>query len=592
MNYSPVKIRARVSSLLLSDCNYFDINPGKIFKWKKTKEEVDTTFQIQIDTNSKEENETIYLVKPGYLYEFNELYFLTYLENICVPISKDDFGHTLSENLVESKTEFEETLYGKLPLLTPKRIYLPSLVRKYAELQEEDIIIHNQSTNNFIEVRIRVRTLGSDDFFPVESNKNRLWRRTKGKYLVEILNSLHQSSRYYVETGNDYIFNDENKLYNKTLETPAEQIFELFSHITYITKFNKKIGGFEHIDIIYEDNHIYDLKNKDYVIPYFNNIAPNYIIGKKFIDAEFPPNSFSLLAKNKDTGDLVRPHFRHLPPENFSDPNPEFKTTREIFKNKPYYLFKDTIDCNDVRQGQLGNCYLISIIAALSERHDLISKIFKTQTLNPDGFYEIYFYETDGTKHIMFLDDYFPFLNLSGSSTDEKNSLCAISNGEEIWVMLLEKAYAKYEGGWANIQGGLINPELKFFTGYNCKDLNLAAESAWKEILDACKRDNIVCCRSVSGSGSHSNKSEKNIANSHAYSILEADEYKGVRLLKIRNPWGDTEWTGDYSDNSTLWTEELKEYFKVSRVAKDDGIFFMSFEDFTKEFNNVVICYC
>ena len=67
MNYSPVKIRARVSSLLLSDCNYFDINPGKIFKWKKTKEEVDTTFQIQIDTNSKEENETIYLVKPGYL---------------------------------------------------------------------------------------------------------------------------------------------------------------------------------------------------------------------------------------------------------------------------------------------------------------------------------------------------------------------------------------------------------------------------------------------------------------------------------------------------------------------------------------------
>jgi len=26
----------------------------------------------------------------------------------------------------------------------------------------------------------------------------------------------------------------------------------------------------------------------------------------------------------------------------------------------------------------------------------------------------------------------------------------------------------------------------------------------------------------------------------------------------MRNPWGDGEWTGDWSDGSNLWTPELK----------------------------------
>ena len=40
----------------------------------------------------------------------------------------------------------------------------------------------------------------------------------------------------------------------------------------------------------------------------------------------------------------------------------------------------------------------------------------------------------------------------------------------------------------------------------------------------------------------------------HAYSIIKADDYKGVKLLQIRNPWGSFEWDGDWSDNSPKWT--------------------------------------
>lgn len=50
------------------------------------------------------------------------------------------------------------------------------------------------------------------------------------------------------------------------------------------------------------------------------------------------------------------------------------------------------------------------------------------------------------------------------------------------------------------------------------------------------------------------------LVDAHAYSLLRATEIKlwngqTERLLHIRNPWGKKEWTGDWSDNSPLWTE-------------------------------------
>ena len=45
------------------------------------------------------------------------------------------------------------------------------------------------------------------------------------------------------------------------------------------------------------------------------------------------------------------------------------------------------------------------------------------------------------------------------------------------------------------------------------------------------------------------------IASGHAYSLISVYEADGPvpRLVKIRNPWGQKEWNGDYSDDSPLW---------------------------------------
>lgn len=48
------------------------------------------------------------------------------------------------------------------------------------------------------------------------------------------------------------------------------------------------------------------------------------------------------------------------------------------------------------------------------------------------------------------------------------------------------------------------------------------------------------------------------LISNHAYSIISAMEVMTdegvVRLLKLRNPWGHKEWSGDWSDTSDKWT--------------------------------------
>ena len=64
---------------------------------------------------------------------------------------------------------------------------------------------------------------------------------------------------------------------------------------------------------------------------------------------------------------------------------------------------------------------------------------------------------------------------------------------------------------------------------------------------------------------------------------------KNIRLVKIRNPWAHSEWNGDWSDNSPLWTPEYKTQAGLTE-AKDDGIFFITVEDFAQYFENTVTC--
>ena len=116
---------------------------------------------------------------------------------------------------------------------------------------------------------------------------------------------------------------------------------------------------------------------------------------------------------------------------------------------------------NDVIQGQLGDCYFLSSVANLCKYPGLIMKMFKTKDTNKDGFYEIIMH-IDGKPQIVIVDDYLP------CNKRTKRPVYAQSNGNEIWAMLLEKAWAKVNGGYANIISGLPSEAIEYLTGLGC----------------------------------------------------------------------------------------------------------------------------
>jgi calpain-15 len=80
--------------------------------------------------------------------------------------------------------------------------------------------------------------------------------------------------------------------------------------------------------------------------------------------------------------------------------------------------------------------------------------------------------------------------------------------------------------------------------------------------------------------------------SSHAYALISVhnpltDEGR-VQLLRLRNPWGSTEWQGDWSDKSDKWTPALKKELGWSDA--DDGMFFIPFDDYLNFYTSTTIC--
>lgn len=66
----------------------------------------------------------------------------------------------------------------------------------------------------------------------------------------------------------------------------------------------------------------------------------------------------------------------------------------------------------------------------------------------------------------------------------------------------------------------------------------------------------------------------------HAYSVLDVRDINGIRLLRLRNPWGHFSWKGDWADDSETWTPQLREMLMPHGAS--DGVFWISFEDVLK----------
>ena len=300
---------------------------------------------------------------------------------------------------------------------------------------------------------------------------------------------------------------------------------------------------------------------------------------KPWVDDIFPPEKKSLCPFNKQGW--------VLPPEVWDSDVEGWEVLKwcrveEIYDSKDYTVFLDGSTMDDIVQGTLGDCYFLSVLGSLCAYPDFFDKLFHIKEKTKEHVYGVYIY-INGKWELVLVDDYFPY---QGSRF--KQFVFGSSSQNEIWVALLEKAWAKVNGCYAKIAcGGEPNEVFDVLTeAYSEKHAinRNTKEEIWK-ICEAAYGKGYVMTAGTSGDVNNLDIEEMGLSPAHAYTFLRTysvNTDKGIeRVVKLRNPWGNGEWSGAWSDASKKWTASTKQQCEYQE-DRDDGVFYMSFDDFIK----------
>ena len=319
---------------------------------------------------------------------------------------------------------------------------------------------------------------------------------------------------------------------------------------------------------------------------YFKDqIPPNFDgLKDKYSDPYFLPSDLSLLSKEFNDSDLSKEQMEFSKKE-INPLNIEWRRASEVIDEKQLELFEGKIELPDIKQGEISDCYFLSSLAVLTEFPEIIYQKFLTKETSKAGYYEVQFF-IDGEWQIVFIDDYFPV------KKGTKNFIFTRPHDNELWACVLEKAWAKANGGYSNIVLGLVPEALLALTGFTSEYLEISKISE-QDLWDAVSKSDKVDCLMASGTKNEPFVEGLGLIPGHAYSLVSAQEKKRegdrpLKLLKLYNPWGHQEWNGDWSDHSSLWNEELVKFF--SKVSVDDGSFYIDVENFSIFYESLFIC--
>ncbi|CAK58158.1 unnamed protein product (macronuclear) [Paramecium tetraurelia] len=292
-----------------------------------------------------------------------------------------------------------------------------------------------------------------------------------------------------------------------------------------------------------------------------------------FTDLEFPANAQSLGSK------LTEYNWKRL-----RDIWPSY----EIFvqnKTSSRFGLGKWISPKDIFQGSLGDCYFLSVASSLVSRWpDFLLNLFITQKANPSGIFSVRLC-IDGMWKAIILDDYIPVKGNEPAFSSSKQ--------EEIWVLLLEKAWAKSFGSYSNIISGDPGEVIRSLTGCPAETIKTDSPKFKERFIKLVNNQCLMTTGTISSTTT--NQEIMGLIYDHAYSILKLQTIlhpiKGeVTLIKLRNPWGQKVWRGEWSDDSPSWTEKLKKKLRIQQRS-NDGVFYMSYQDFIRYFNTIDVGY-
>jgi LysM repeat protein len=234
--------------------------------------------------------------------------------------------------------------------------------------------------------------------------------------------------------------------------------------------------------------------------------------------------------------------------------------------DKQAKLYVDGVDADDVIQGQAGDCYLLVALSALAEERPEV--IERAITQNADGSYTVQFYDRKFVpKGQDVVVEYKPVkVRIDGDLPGDADFRLYAEegrSGKELWVPLIEKAYAKWKGGYEQIgNGGWPGEALASLTGTQHHSTYVESDKRWLKKLERELGQGAV----VTAWTHEEPLRVKGLVGSHAYSVHGLEVKNGKTMIQVRNPWGNTE---------------------LGRDGKDDGTFLVPADVFAKAFYGI-----
>jgi hypothetical protein len=271
-------------------------------------------------------------------------------------------------------------------------------------------------------------------------------------------------------------------------------------------------------------------------------------------------------------------------------PHMDEQTKNNIIWKRPYdvtdtpQFFINSAQHRDPSQGELSDCWFVVAVANITFHKQIFERIVPlNQTFDKQngytGLFHFHFWQF-GLWYDVIIDDYLPF----NKKTNQPWCSWNRHEPDEFWVALIEKAYAKLNGGYKNLNGGA---PIEAFT-----DLTAGVEQRFKLnesikerkqffhfIIDSLKHSCLMAC-SINPKSDGSNLEEiksNGLVVGHSYSITAA-RYLQLKkqllpMIRLRNPWAnEIEWAGAWHDRDNRWNNlDSNEKRRMSWHNSEDG---------------------
>lgn len=237
----------------------------------------------------------------------------------------------------------------------------------------------------------------------------------------------------------------------------------------------------------------------------------------------------------------------------------------------PGTLFKDGAQAEDVVQGSIANCYMVAAFAAIAKQSpEVLENAIRD---NGDGTFTVRLHATNswglptGQQTEVTVDGELP---VAGTSLQYGKG----ADRTELWVGILEKAFAQSKGGYEAIgNGGSAGTVLTALTGRKSETITLASPAlsdaqVFERIQSTLARGGAVCA------GTHGKDRADLYTNSglyawHAYTVMGTSVENGVQYVELRNPWGRSEPTGNGADDGIfkLDVASFRKFYSAAYLA-------------------------